>query len=57
MGDKKGETSVHLMQQDKFETAAKCIRLPDKKMATLDNLAISSPVGISKELLSITKLS
>ena len=47
-GIAKDGLSVHLMQQDKFETAAKCIRSSNKKMDTADNLAISSPVGIRK---------
>ena len=47
-GITKEALSVHLMQQDKFETNAKCIRSPDKKMATPNNLAINSPVGMHK---------
>ena len=56
VGIAKERLSVHLMQKDKFETAVKCLKSPEKKWLHQITLQSALLRKYAKELLSITKL-
>ena len=48
VGITKEGMSVHFMQQDQLETAAKCVKSPDK-ISTTEHVSIASPIGPRKK--------